>query len=96
MGPPSGARKESAVSELKPFDFSLFTDRQLVDLLTQTYSEVCARRAKGSAVATLTELGHLRYRNPKNAAETWSGKGKMPGWVEEALAEGSDLASLEF
>jgi DNA-binding protein H-NS len=81
---------------LKPFDFSLFTDRQLVDLLTQTYNEVRARHAKGSAVPTLTELGRPRYRNPKNSAETWSGKGKMPGWVEEALAEGSDLASLVF
>lgn len=84
------------MSELKPFDFSLFTDRQLVDLLSQAYNEVCARRAKGSAVSTLRELRHPRYRNPKNAAETWSGKGKMPVWVEEALAEGIDLASLEF
>jgi len=34
------------------------------------------------------------YRNPRNAAETWSGKGKQPIWVERALAEGYTLASL--
>ena len=84
------------MSELKPFDFSLFTDRQMVDLLNQTYTEILTRRDQGSVFSPLTELGHLRYRNPKNSAETWSGKGKMPGWVEEALAEGHDLASLAF
>ena len=34
------------------------------------------------------------YRNPRNAAETWSGKGKRPAWVERSLAEGYTLASL--
>jgi hypothetical protein len=84
------------VPEFKPYDFSLFSDRQLVDLLTQTYAEIIVRRERGSEFPTLQELGRLRYRNPKNPVETWSGKGKMPCWVEEALAEGHDLASLEF
>lgn len=84
------------MSELKPFDFSLFTDRQLVDLLTQTYQEVLARRAKGRAMKTLSEIGRPRYRNPRNSAQTWSGRGQMPDWVEEALDEGLDLESLEF
>ena len=84
------------MSQLKPFDFSLFTDRQMVDLMTQAYAEILDRRAKGSEVPTLAELGHPRFRNPKNSAQTWSGRGKMPTWVEEALANGHDLASLEF
>ena len=82
--------------ELKSFDFALFTDRQLVDLLRQAYNEVRARRARGSDLPTLRELRCRRYRNPNNPVATWSGKGKMPSWVEEALAEGRDLASLEF
>ena len=86
----------SPMSELKPFDFSLFTDGQLVDLLTQTYTEVRARRARGHAIRGLTEVRRPRYRNPKNSAETWSGKGKMPDWVEEALRDGHDLEGLEL
>ena len=42
----------------------------------------------------LVEKGGPLYRNPRNAAETWSGKGKQPVWIERALAEGYTLASL--
>jgi DNA-binding protein H-NS len=35
-----------------------------------------------------------KYRNPKNPAETWSGRGRPPKWVQAALAEGQSLADL--
>lgn len=35
-----------------------------------------------------------KYRNPANAAETWTGRGKHPKWVSEALAAGGTLESL--
>ena len=35
-----------------------------------------------------------KYRNPDNAAETWSGRGRKPRWVEEKLAAGRELADL--
>jgi DNA-binding protein H-NS len=86
------------VAALKPFDFSLFSDRQLVDLVCQAYSEILRRREKGQGLegqrAGLTEIGGPRYRNPANSAETWSGKGKMPAWVKKALASGRELESL--
>lgn len=36
-----------------------------------------------------------KYRNPANADQTWSGVGKKPAWVAEALASGTTLAELE-
>ena len=27
----------------------------------------------------------IKYRNPENPAETWTGKGKMPTWIKEAM-----------
>ena len=33
-------------------------------------------------------------RNPDNAEETWSGRGRKPRWVEQALAAGKTLADL--
>lgn len=36
-----------------------------------------------------------KYRNPANADQTWSGVGKKPSWVAEALASGKTLAELE-
>src|SRR4051794_38337730 len=32
-----------------------------------------------------------KYRNPKNAAQTWAGRGKRPAWLEQELAEGARL-----
>ena len=35
-----------------------------------------------------------KYRNPDNPALTWSGRGKRPAWVNEALAAGKTLEDL--
>ena len=31
------------------------------------------------------------YRNPENPSETWSGRGRQPGWIKAAVARGDDL-----
>ncbi|MBF0401070.1 MAG: H-NS histone family protein [Magnetococcales bacterium] len=35
-----------------------------------------------------------RYQNPHNAKQTWSGKGRKPGWVVEHLANGGQIEAL--
>jgi len=32
-----------------------------------------------------------KYAHPDSAALTWSGRGRQPGWIKEALAEGKSL-----
>ncbi|VDC33821.1 H-NS histone family protein [Pseudogemmobacter humi] len=32
-----------------------------------------------------------KYRHPENAALTWSGRGRKPGWISQALAAGKSL-----
>lgn len=32
-----------------------------------------------------------KYRHPKNAQITWSGRGRKPAWIAEALAAGKSL-----
>ena len=32
-----------------------------------------------------------KYRNPGNASETWSGRGRQPKWLEEKIAGGKSL-----
>ena len=32
-----------------------------------------------------------KYQNPKNPAETWSGRGKQPRWVQSQLRAGKKL-----
>jgi DNA-binding protein H-NS len=35
-----------------------------------------------------------KYRNPADAGQTWTGRGRKPKWVEALLAEGKALAEL--
>jgi DNA-binding protein H-NS len=32
-----------------------------------------------------------KYRNPANPAQTWTGRGRKPGWLIEGLAAGAKL-----
>ncbi|MFW5654333.1 MAG: H-NS family nucleoid-associated regulatory protein [Roseicyclus sp.] len=35
-----------------------------------------------------------RYANPESPEQTWTGRGRQPGWVKEALAQGKTLEDL--
>lgn len=35
-----------------------------------------------------------KYVNPANAAETWTGRGKRPRWLADALASGASLSQF--
>jgi DNA-binding protein H-NS len=37
-----------------------------------------------------------KYCNPDKPSETWSGRGKKPAWVENALASGKSLEDLRI
>ena len=33
--------------------------------------------------------GEAKFRNPSNPSETWSGRGRQPGWYKDAVAAGT-------
>ena len=35
-----------------------------------------------------------KYRNPENPDQTWSGRGRKPNWVHEALQNGREITDL--
>ena len=37
-----------------------------------------------------------KYRNPDDANQTWTGRGRKPLWVVDALANGASMISLEI
>ncbi len=86
------------MSTRKPIDFDLFSDRHLLDLAQQVAAEI--RRRRDAARQLVKERGGLvegegsRYRNPWNASQTWSGRGRQPSWVLDALAVGLMLEDL--
>lgn len=50
------------------------------------------RVARGTAAPK--ERGVPKYRNPDDAQQTWSGKGRKPGWVQTHLGGGGEIESL--
>lgn len=37
-----------------------------------------------------------KYCNPENPEQTWTGRGRRPHWLQDALANGSDLSEFEI
>lgn len=37
-----------------------------------------------------------KYRNPNDSSQTWTGRGRKPKWVHDALKSGADIADLEI
>lgn len=45
-------------------------------------------------VAKVKKAVAVKYRHPKDASLTWSGRGKRPRWTAEFLANGGTLEQL--
>jgi DNA-binding protein H-NS len=86
------------MAEFKHFDFSVFTDQQLLQLHAQVRAEITRRQMAAERLKVRygrsLEIEGPKYRNPHNTSETWSGRGKRPQWVDIALARGASLESL--
>lgn len=37
-----------------------------------------------------------KYRNPNDPDQTWTGKGRKPNWVNDALAAGKNMDDLKI
>ena len=37
-----------------------------------------------------------KYRNPENGTQTWTGQGRKPKWLVEALEAGKDLEDMRI
>ena len=38
----------------------------------------------------------IKYRNPKNASQTWTGRGRKPNWLVAELEKGRKLEAFEI
>lgn len=52
-------------------------------------SDDAPRSAKGSKAKA-------KYRNPAAPDQTWTGRGRKPQWVHDALKSGADISELEI
>jgi DNA-binding protein H-NS len=51
----------------------------------------------GSGPGTRAKTGSVapRYRNPADASQQWTGRGRQPKWVKEWIEAGKDIAGLK-
>ena len=82
---------QERIDELQALE-QLQTMEKIQDLARQAGLEVqikpAGKRARKSASGT------VKFRNPANAKDTWSGRGRKPKWVEDALGAGKSLDDL--
>lgn len=60
--------------------------------LTDLLGNGKASRGRKSDAGTTT--GAAKYVNPENPEQTWSGRGRRPQWINEALEAGRTLDDL--
>lgn len=78
---------------------SSFEDRRKREALTAVEN---AAREFGFNLAELTAAKPARakvaakYANPQDPSATWTGRGRKPRWVQEALDSGKKLQDLEI
>lgn len=49
---------------------------------------------KGATTEKAVNKAPVKYRNPDNSAEQWTGRGRRPKWVVDALDSGKNLEDL--
>ncbi|MES2206350.1 MAG: H-NS histone family protein [Pseudomonadota bacterium] len=54
-----------------------------------TVEEILAGKKAANSV-------EAKFRNPENNEETWTGRGKKPKWVQDALANGQSLDNFKI
>ena len=74
-------------------------ERRRLDLRTEIEKKLkdegfTAFEVLGAKVKQKPEPLPARYADPDDASRTWSGKGRMPGWLQTKLDAGAEHASF--
>ena len=83
-------RIEEAIAEKRAADAQTTKEqlRQMAEKAGFDIKDLFGRR--GSPKGT----GAAKYRNPKDSAQTWTGRGRKPNWLVDAVKKGAKLESF--
>jgi DNA-binding protein H-NS len=83
------ARLETAIAEKRAAEASATKDqlRAMAEQAGFSVEDLFGRR-RGR------RPGEPKYRNPHNPSQTWSGRGRKPNWLVEAVKKGAKLDSF--
>ncbi|MVW60028.1 H-NS histone family protein [Massilia sp. NEAU-DD11] len=90
---------------MAPIDLNGYDLAELKGLLFDIELEI-KRRARdrihalaagaGIPLDALVGTAAPRYRNPADSGQTWTGRGRQPRWIAEALASGRSLDDFKI
>lgn len=83
------AAKKAAEKAAAEFGFSLGEISNGDDATEKPKRKYTRRKAPQKS-------GIAKYRNPEDADQTWTGKGRQPNWFRAAMEKGIDPAKLEI
>lgn len=85
------AAREAAEAAAREHGFSL------ADLTSAMGANAGRGKGRKSAGATSAapSASEVRFRNPEDHSQTWSGRGRRPAWYNEALAAGQPIEDLK-
>jgi len=91
------------LAELKGlhFDIDQEIQRRVRDERAQAAARIQALAADAgipldALVQDAAVPGVPRYRNPADSGQTWTGRGRQPRWIAEALASGRSLDEFKI
>ena len=83
-------RIEAAIAEKRIEDAATTKDalRAMAEKAGFNINDLFGRRgsSRGSGVA--------KYRNPKDSSQTWTGRGRKPNWLVDAVKKGAKIESF--
>ena len=60
-----------------------------VGMTPEAVLEYDARKKKSAKL-----VGKVKYQNPNDPSQTWSGRGKRPRWLQGAIEQGAELSQF--
>ena len=85
-------RIEAAIAEKRVEDAATTKDalRAMAEKAGFNINDLFGRRgsSKGSGVA--------KYRNPKDSSQTWTGRGRKPNWLVDAVKKGAKIENFSI
>lgn len=85
------AKKEVAIKEQNRVQQVRSQIEQLASELDMSVEELMRYDGRRKSKAGAKPAGKIKFQNPANPKQTWTGRGKRPRWLQDALDEGANL-----
>ena len=82
-------RIEAAIAEKRAEDAATTKEalRAMAEKAGFSLNDLFGKRGKKGS-------GQAKYRNPKDSSQTWTGRGRKPNWLVDAVKKGAKIDSF--